>query len=132
MKAARNSFSVNIATAYPKEAKVKKWIRSYKIKGVQAQISDAFELEETVAPNVIRFMTWGEVECFAKGKVDIRVNGVKAQLLYDADEFELAVEPKELTDPRLSNVWGKSIYRLSFKARHQVSKGKYTFTVKSL
>lgn len=132
VKAARNSFSVNIATAYPKEAKVRKWTRSYKIKGVQAQISDAFELEETVAPNVIRFMTWGEVESSAKGKVDIHVNGVKAQLLYDADEFELAVEPKELTDPRLSNVWGKSIYRLSFKARHQVSKGKYTFTVKRL
>lgn len=129
-KASKNSFSVNIATAYTEEAKVKKWIRSYKTKGNSVQINDAFELEEAIASNIINFMTWGEVDSSEKGKVTIQVNSVKAQLLYDADKFELSVEPKELTDSRLSNVWGKTIYRLSFKAKQQPEKGNYTFTIK--
>lgn len=130
--AAKNRFSANIATAYPEEAKVKTWVRSYTVKGRQARISDTFELEEAFAPNRVNFMTWGEIDAAEKGKVYIRVNGVKAVLQYDAARFELTVEPKELTDPRLSKVWGDKIYRLSFKARQQSVKGNYLFTIKRL
>lgn len=130
VKADKNSFSVNIATAYPKEAKAKKWIRSYNVKGKQVQINDSFELEEAVAPNVINFMTWGEIDRSEKGKVYIRVKDVKAQLLYDANKFELSVESKEMDDPKLSNVWGESISRLSFKAKQPSDRGDYTFTIK--
>lgn len=132
VRATKNSFLANIATAYPPEAKVKKWIRSYTVKGKQAKIDDTFELEEAMAPNVINFMTWGKIDCSEKGKVFICVNRVKAALQYDANKFELAVETKELTDPRLSKVWGDKIYRLSFKAKHQPIKGNYSFTIKSL
>ena len=130
VKAVKNRFSANIATAYPEEAKVKTWIRSYTVKGHQAVISDAFRLEEAVAPNVVNFMTWGEVDASKKGKVQIRVNGVNAVLGYDDARFDLTVEPVELTDIRLSKVWGKQIYRLSFKAKQKVTKGTYSFTIK--
>lgn len=133
VKAGKNSFAANIATAYPKEAKVEKWIRSYSVRGKQAKINDSFELKETVAPNVVNFMTWGEVDTSEKGRVNIRINnGTEAALTYDAARFELQVEPVELTDPRLSRVWGDRIYRLSFKAKQQVKKGNYSFTIKSL
>ena len=130
VKAAKNQFSANIATAYPKEAKVKTWVRSYKTKGSQVQIKDAFELEEIIAPNTINFMTWGEIDTSKKGEVSIQVNGVKALLLYDAHKFELSVETKELTDPKLTRVWGNAISRLSFKAKQKAVKGNYTFTIK--
>ena len=132
VKAGKSSFEANIATAYPEEAKVKRWIRSYQVKGRQARISDSFELEETVAPNVVNFMTWGEVEPSEKGRVSIRVGRVNAVLLYDAALFDLTVEPLELTDSRLSNVWGNTICRLSFKAKQQTKKGNYSFTIKKL
>lgn len=132
VKAGKSSFEANIATAYPEEAKVKRWIRSYQVKGRQARISDSFELEETVAPNVVNFMTWGEVELSEKGRVSIRVGRVNAVLLYDAALFDLTVEPLELTDSRLSNVWGNTICRLSFKAKQQTKKGNYSFTIKKL
>lgn len=132
VKAGKNSFEANIATAYPEEAKVKKWIRSYHVKGKQARISDSFELEEATAPNIVNFMTWGEIDRSEKGKVIIHVNNVKAALLYDAALFELTVEPKELDDIRLSKVWGSTIYRLSFKAKQQTNKGNYSFTIKKL
>lgn len=133
VKAGKNSFEANIGTAYPEEAKVEKWIRSYSIKGRQAKITDSFELKETIAPNVVNFMTWGEIDSSEKGKVYIRINkDTKAALLYDATNFELGVESIELTDIRLSKVWGNKIYRLSFKAKQQVKKGNYSFTIKSL
>ena len=132
VKAGKNSFEANIATAYPEEAKVKRWIRSYHVKGKQARINDSFELEEATAPNIVNFMTWGEIDHSEKGKIIIHVNNVKAALLYDAALFELTVEPKKLDDIRLSKIWGNTIYRLSFKAKQQINKGNYSFTIKKL
>lgn len=132
VKAGKNTFSANIATAYPKEAKVKRWVRAYTVKGKQARISDSFQLAEAVAPAVINFMTWGEIDTSRPGTVSLQVKEVKAALQYDADKFDLIVEPVELPDPRLSKVWGEKIYRLSFKAKQQTDKGNYLFTIKSL
>lgn len=132
VKASPNRFEANIATAYPPAAKAKYWIRSYQLKGKALQINDAFELEETLSPNVINFMTWGEVDTSVPGKVRIRLENVQAELTYNPRLFHLTVEPIELTDPRLSNVWGKQIFRLSFQAKQKTTKGTYTFTIKRL
>lgn len=132
VKASAGRFEANIAPAYPKEAQVKRWIRSYRVKGRQVRVEDAFELAQTVAPNVVNFMTWGSVDSATPGKVRIAVGNVQAELTYDARQFSLAVEPVALTDPRLSNVWGKEIYRLSFTAKSQKLKGKYAFTLRKL
>lgn len=132
VKAWKNGFSANIVTAYPKEAKAKKWTRSYKINNRQVQINDSFELVEAVVPNVINFMTWGEIDYQEKGKVYIRVKDIKAELRYNAEEFELNVETKTLEDPPLVKVWGNTIYRLSFKAKAQPNRGNYSFVVKKL
>ena len=132
VKAWKNGFSANIATAYPKEAKAKKWTRSYKTNNRQVQINDSFELEEAVIPNVVNFMTWGEIDYQEKGKVYIRVKDIKVELRYNAEEFELNVETKTLEDPPLVKVWGNSIYRLSFKAKAQAKKGNYSFVIKKL
>lgn len=132
VKASAGRFEANIAPAYPKEAQVKRWVRSYRVKGRQVRVEDAFELAQTVAPNVVNFMTWGSVDSATPGKVRIVVGNVQAELTYDARQFSLAVEPVALTDPRLSNVWGKEIYRLSFTAKSQKLKGKYAFTLRKL
>ena len=132
VKASAGRFEANIAPAYPKEAQVKRWVRSYRVKGRQVRVEDAFELAQTVAPNVVNFMTWGSVDSATPGKVRIAVGNVQAELTYDARQFSLAVEPVALTDPRLSNVWGKEIYRLSFTAKSQKLKGKYAFSLRKL
>lgn len=132
VKASKNNFSANIASAYPKEANVKTWTRSYRLDGKQVRINDSFELTETTAPNIVNFMTWGEIDTATAGRVGIHVEDVNAELAYDAKRFELTVEPVKLTDPKLSNVWGEQIYRLSFKAKEQTKKGNYSFTIKYL
>lgn len=123
-------FSVDIGGAYPEAAKVEKWTRSYRLKRNELRINDSFCLKEVLAPNVVNFMTWGDVEEKENGQVNITVNGVKTLLEYDNSELHLQIEPITILDNRLSMVWGDRIYRLSFTARSLSKEGNYKFTIK--
>ena len=128
VKATKNSFSANIATAYPDEAGVKKWIRSYTMKSGALVISDRFELNEIKKENVINFLSWGDI-IIKDGVIEISVNGVEGTLKYDSKRFEVKKECVKLTDKKLSSVWGPEVYRLSFIAKEKEQKGCYTFTI---
>lgn len=128
VKATKNSFSANIATAYPDEAGVKKWIRSYTMKSGALVISDRFELNEIKKENVINFLSWGGI-IIKDGVIEISVNGVEGTLKYDSKRFEVKKECVKLTDKKLSSVWGPEVYRLSFIAKEKEQKGCYTFTI---
>lgn len=127
-----NSFSANIATAYPQEAQVENWTRTYTLKGKTLRINDNFRLKEAIEKNTLHFMTWGKVDTATPGKVTIEVNGQKALLEYSPTLFEATVEPVQLTDPRLSDVWGETIYRLSLKAKQLKTNANYLYTIKQL
>lgn len=128
VKATKNSFSANIATAYPDEAGVKKWIRSYTMRSGALVISDRFELNEIKKENVINFLSWGDI-IIKDGVIEISVNGVEGTLKYDSKRFEVEKECVKLTDKKLSSVWGPEVYRLSFIAKEKEQKGCYTFTI---
>ena len=128
-KASKNSFSVEIASAYPDEAALESWVRSYKFSKNSLTISDDFRLSESKSPNVINFMTWGDVDIQNNGIVFITINGVKAKLNYDSDLFELKKETVEISDKRLSDVWGNKIYRLSFTSKANNLSGHYSFKI---
>lgn len=128
-KASKNSFSVEIASAYPDEAAVESWVRSYKFSKNSLTISDDFRLSESKSPNVINFMTWGDVDIQNNGIVFITIDGVKAKLNYDSDIFELKKETVEISDKRLSDVWGNKIYRLSFTSKANNLSGHYSFKI---
>lgn len=127
-----NSFSANIATAYPEEAKVDKWIRSYTLKNGKLLVADRFSLKEATDKNVLHFMTWGKVDASVSGKVSIEVNGQKAVLEYNPSQLEAGIETVTLTDPRLSGVWGEQIYRVTLTAKALTQNGTYSYTIKQL
>ena len=89
-------------------------------------------MKETIAPNQVNFLTWGKVDISQAGVVTIEVKGEKAALKYDKNQFEVSIETIKLDDPKLSNVWGSEIYRLSLTAKQQTLNGKYTFTVSKI
>ncbi|MCC8171709.1 MAG: heparinase II/III-family protein [Parabacteroides sp.] len=128
--ARRNTFSADIAPAYPAEAKVRQWVRTYALSGNGVRITDAFELEEAVAPNRLRFLTWGETDCSEPGKVKIVAGGEQVVLSYDKNAFVPEVDAVPLTDPRLSTVWGDAVRRITLRAVQPVKKGKYVCTIR--
>ena len=93
------------------------------------KISDNFTLNQCLAPNAVHFLTWGKVDASTSGKIHIQVGPTKAVMTYDYHLFDVSVEPIELTDKRLSHIWGSNIYRLAFTAKQQVLNGTYHFTL---
>lgn len=127
-----NTFSADIAAAYPAEAEVKRWIRTYTLNKNAVKIQDSFTLNKTLQPNQVNFLTWGKVDISKPGEMTVEVNGEKVRLSYDKNVFSAAMETIALDDPRLSNVWGKEIYRISLNARQQVNSGTYTYTIQTI
>jgi len=127
-----NHFSLDIAGAYPEKAQVERWTRSYDLKGKEVFITDDYSLKETIAPNIINFLTWGEVKETGRGQVTITVQGTTALLKYNPSKFELQIETREVDDPPLKRVWGNQVFRLSFKAKDMTKKGKYKFTIRKI
>lgn len=125
-----STFSANIATAYPEEAGVNKWLRSYTLGKGELKIKDTFTLNELKDFNRVNFLTWGKVDIATPGVVAIEVNGEKVNLQYDKNSFTPSLETITLDDPRLSNVWGKEIYRLSLTAKKKALSGTYVYTIK--
>ena len=128
----RMSYSANIATAYPKECEVKEWIRSYTLTNNELRIEDSFTLNKTLKNNQINFLTWGDADISKAGEVIISVKGEKVRLTYDKNSFSPVKETIKLEDPRLSNVWGKEVYRISLNAKTVSLTGKYAFTVQPI
>ena len=124
-------FSTDIAAAYPAEAKVKSWVRSYKLDDRKLVVADNYTLNEVLAPNQVNFLTWGNVTFPSPGKVRIEVRGQKVELDYPA-QFKAELETVKLDDPRLSNVWGKEIYRITLKAEEKKMTGNYKFVIQQV
>lgn len=129
VNAKNKMLSLNIAGAYPVEAYVNQWIRTYHLKEKALIVQDRFSLQKTLQPHEIHFMLWGEI-VVKDGFVEINGNGQKVTLSYDKVMFEPILEPILLTDMRLSNVWGDEIYRLTLKAKKKTLKGAYRYEIK--
>lgn len=122
-------FSADISTAYPEEAAVKNWVRSYKLGNKELTITDKFSLKEAKAANQVNFLSWGKIDISKAGKVTIEVKGQKATLEYPSN-FKATLETIELPDPRLSKVWGEQIYRIVLTDTQQKLNGSYKFVIK--
>ena len=128
----KKQLSMNIATAYPDNAEVEKWIRTYRLKDRSLDISDDFILKGLQNENQVNFLLWGDIDLGTTGRVKISVKGQTVELHYDSSLFIPSLETILLTDPRLSNVWGEKIFRLSLIAKKMAEKGHYLFSVKAL
>ena len=122
-------FSADISTAYPEEAAVNSWIRSYKLENKRLVITDKFSLKETRAANQVNFLVWGDIDISKAGKVIVKVGEEQATLEYPAN-FKATLETTELPDTRLSNVWGKQIYRIVLTDSQKKLEGNYKFIIK--
>lgn len=122
-------FSADISTAYPEEAAVNSWVRSYKLENKRLVITDKFSLKETKGANQVNFLVWGDIDISKAGKVSIKVGNEHATLEYPTN-FKATLETIELPDTRLSNVWGKQIYRIVLTDTQKKLEGSYKFIIK--
>lgn len=122
----KGAFKLDIAGAYPAEAQVNKWFRSYQVKSGKLLIHDDFDLQQANTANIIHFMV-AEKPVISEGTISLGA-GLHS-LTFDVNEFDASVDTIEQDDPRLSNVWGEYLYRINLKAKNIHKKGKYRFTI---
>jgi hypothetical protein len=125
----RAKMTMNLATAYPPEAGVKRWMREVALdrKAGVVQVTEEFELVKNV-PVALSFMT-SRVLFEAKNAVGFHSKkpGVKAVWLkYDATALRLNMEKIELTDEGMRRSWGPALYRVQLETVNDVSHGRWT------
>lgn len=138
----QGSFSLDISGAYCEAAECNSYIRSYQLSSNSLKITDSFSLRKRVMADVVNFLVHGQVflpgevledgTAVRKGQIAV-VNMGKTALLKFPQGMTPSVETINLDDPRLSNVWGDSIRRISFRTADDApTKGNYTFTITEL
>jgi hypothetical protein len=133
-------FSLDIAPAYPPEAKVTRWRREVTLDRRKREIvlAEDYALGAWAEAVRLHFMTPLAADVSTPGRVDLAKSGrasVSAggepgpALLYDAGRFTASLEEKIVTDPRLQPVWGERLFRIVLTARGRAVRGSHRIVV---
>ncbi len=125
-----STFSLDLAGAYPPEAAVEKWQRSYQLdpKGGM-MFQDEFKLKKIIKPNQLNFLIWAKPDLSVPGRIRLVKEGQGIEIEYEVTQFLPTLEEVDLTDKRLSDVWGKQVYRLSLNSKKMQLSGKYKISI---
>jgi hypothetical protein len=125
------TFSTDIAGAYPDEAKVKSWIRSYTLnRGKSFNISDKYELaENTGAKTSSNLITYCRVSELKPGVLKFEGDGFNLNLSYNAKVVKPKIEFIEVKDRALSRYWPKGVTRVVFEFINPGVKGSQVLTL---
>ena len=141
-KKSSSRMTLDISKAYDEESDCKSWVRDYQLVGKVLTITDSYSLKSRGAADVENFLVQGSVYLpgestpdgylVKKGETVVINQGVKMMLQYPVS-LTPSIETKELSDPRLTNVWGDSLRRISYtSAENAPLNGKYVFKITEL
>ncbi len=127
--------SFDIAEAYPKEAGIKKWVRTVTLDrvGHRVVIEEDFELERPV-PVSFTVMTPRVVLGASSGSAVLPPaqgsSGRVCAFTFDPAQLDAKVETIQLTDASLRESWGDAIRRILLSTRGPVQSHKLTYEFK--
>jgi len=109
-------FSLDIAGAYPSEAKLQSWIRKYRLeRGKSFEIRDQYKLSENNGGNELHFITSNKVDKIKDGILRFTMENGKLDLAYNPSALTPVIESIKVEDKRLLQSWPSTLYRIVFK-----------------
>ncbi|WP_346318727.1 heparinase II/III family protein [Chitinophaga sp. YIM B06452] len=125
------SFTADIATAYPAEAKVRSWKRGYALqRGKSFTITDAFVLDSFVAAPELHFLTACKVDASVPGVIKLTGQNFTLNMSYNTRQLEASSEHIDNKDPRLERSWPGGLERIILKGKTQGVKGDYKIEIR--
>ena len=125
-------FSTDIAGAYPEEAKVKSWVRSYTLKrGQSFTITDKFELKEKKeGVTSSNLMTYCKVSQVSPGLLKFEGDGFAMNMSYNSKVVNPKIEFIPVKDTGLKRYWPNGVTRIVMEFIKPTLKGgqEVTFT----
>ncbi len=130
------SFSLDLSSAYPKEAGIDSWERKITLnRGKDVVILDKYQLTEVREHLQMSLMSWCEPELEAEGKIRLvfpkEANSSKVlYIFYDKKTFKVEIETIPLEDARLRSSWGPRLFRIVLTAKEKLSKDQFSLQIK--
>ncbi|MBL8178241.1 MAG: heparinase II/III family protein [Bryobacterales bacterium] len=124
---ATSEVTMDIAAAYPAEARVESFRRAMRLDRRQEAvvIEDAWKLAAS-GPIEWNFITPKKPVAASPGVIELPAGAV---LRYDASQLDPSVDEHEAGDSRLRNIWGGTMYRVRLAARKPATEGRAAFTI---
>lgn len=116
-------FSMNLAAAYPPEAQLDSWMRTFDVDRAKRQLklTDSFRLKKSVPQITLTLLTPCQVDVSKPGQLQFE-NLLQASI---PEYMTARVETIELDDARLKNVWGERLYRVLLTDASATLKGAW-------
>ncbi len=125
---ANMAFNLDIANAYPADARIKNWWMRYVLAADGSlSLTEQFDLSNPAAHNEINFLSAIAADTIAPGVLLLKNGDAAVKVLFDPKVFAITQEPVDISDMRLTRVWGKAVYRINLKAKSLQPKGSYAF-----
>jgi hypothetical protein len=121
-------FRLNIAQAYPPEAGIDFWRRTFRFDRLEnrIEIADAYSLNKPA--NRITLTLMSASKPVAEGGGWLRLGG-NAGVRFEAGALKPSIEEIPLEDPRLRGTWGERIWRILLVAERPPREGRFTLRV---
>ncbi len=120
------SFEVDIAAAYPEQARVKEWKRSYTLlRGKKFLMEDQFSLLENKGETVLNFLTCLNCRVEKPGLISLAGEGFSLQMKYNPLTLLPVIEIQPTSDERLASAWGDHVTRIRLKMNSTGLTGNY-------
>lgn len=132
------TFALDLAAAYPQEAAVEQWRRTYqffrnpKSEKFGLEIRDQYRLKSLgPQPTYLSLMTLPAPLIQEAGRILLAVGPERKLVLeYDPQQWTAVVERLEMTDSRLQQIWGDSLYRILLQQKGPSLKNDSILTIR--
>lgn len=124
-------FSTNIAKAYPEEANVKEWVRTYTLQRNKSfEIQDESHLSKYSTKSQLVFMTPLICRDIKSGLLELVGKDFSLQVSYKPSELSLDIETLEMKDNGMKHSWGNYLYRIILNTKRSDETQKLSVNIK--
>ena len=129
-------FGMNIADAYPDEAGIEQWKRSFRFNRegkAFIEIADDYVLREATKDIKFSCMTCCEPVIHPTGEILLTgLDGKRVRLSFDSEAYSATSERIGISDERLRRVWGERVYRIVFSLKAPAKRGSWKIGIYSM
>lgn len=127
-------FKLDIAGAYPEEAKLATWLRTIRLnRGRDLVVTDRYRLKERAGEITASLMTPCKASVQEDGQVCLTARegepALAARVWYDGAKLKPTIETIPVEDGRLRAVWPERLTRIVFTAEKPDVQGTWTFRI---
>jgi hypothetical protein len=128
-------FSLDLAQAYPEEAKAEFWRRTITLnRGKNVVIQDRYALNEVTDLLQMTLMSWCEPELVEDGTIELSLPPEAGDIdpvfiHFDFKKFDSEIEEITIEDERLRSSWGNRLYRILLTAKDKLLKDKISLRI---